>query len=46
MTVNERISESGLMATFDMAKKKDKELAEMILLALKVDRASIDRILK
>jgi hypothetical protein len=46
MTVNERLFASGLLNTFDNAKKKDKALAELVLMALKVDRQSIDKILK
>lgn len=46
MTVNERLWASGLMSTFDIAKKNNKELAEVILMALKVDCASINKILK
>jgi hypothetical protein len=46
MTVNERLFASGLLSTFDKAKKKDKALAELILMALKVDRQSINKILK
>lgn len=45
MTVNERLYVTGLMDTFDKAKNKDKELARMILEAIRVDKLSIDKIL-
>lgn len=45
MTVNERLYLTGLMDTFDKAKNKDKELARMILEAIRVDKQSIDKIL-
>ena len=45
MTVNERLFVTGLMDTFDKAKKKDKELARIILEAIRVDKISIDKIL-
>ena len=45
MTVNERLYVTGLMDAFDNAKKKDKLLAKTILEAIKVDNASIERIL-
>jgi len=45
MTVNERLFTTDLMDLFDKAKKTDKELAKRILLALKVDNASIVKIL-
>ena len=45
MTVNERLFVTGLMDIFDKAKKKDKELAKMILEAIRVDKQSIDKIL-
>ncbi len=45
MTVNERLFVTGLMDTFDRAKNKDKELARMILEAIRVDKQSIDKIL-
>jgi len=45
MTVNERLFVTGLMDTFDKAKNKDKELARMILEAIRVDKQSIDKIL-
>ncbi len=44
MTVNERLYVSGLMDTFDQAKKNDKDLAKTILKALKVDLKSIEKI--
>ncbi len=46
MTVNERLFESGLMSEFDKYKKVNKRFARFILEILKVDRASIDKILK
>lgn len=46
MTVNERLYASGLLQVFDKAKKNDKPLARKILQVLKVDRASIDKIIK
>ncbi|GAB5408141.1 MAG: hypothetical protein BalsKO_05060 [Balneolaceae bacterium] len=45
MTVNERLFATDLMDLFDKAKKVDKELAKRILLALKADKFSIDKIL-
>ena len=45
MTGNERLFASGLMDTFDKAKKKDKYLARTILQALKFDELSISRII-
>ena len=45
MTVNERLFATDLMDLFDKAKKLDKELAKRILLALKIDKISIDKIL-
>lgn len=45
MTVNEQLFVTGLMDTFDKAKNKDKELARMILEAIRVDKQSIDKIL-
>ncbi|MDW5288771.1 hypothetical protein [Formosa sp. PL04] len=45
MTVNERLFTTDLMDLFDKAKVTDKELAKRILLALKVDNTSIDKIL-
>lgn len=46
MTVNERLFVTGLMDTFDKAKKKDKELARLILEAIRVDKESIIKILE
>jgi hypothetical protein len=46
MTVNERLFVTGLMNTFDKAKKKDKELARLILEAIRVDKESIIKILE
>jgi len=46
MTVNERLYESGLIDLFDKTKKKDKDLAKTILEAVRVDQASIKKILK
>ena len=46
MTVNERLFVTGLMNTFDKAKKKDKKLARLILEAIRVDNESIIRILE
>lgn len=46
MTVNERLYVTGLMDTFDKAKKEDKELAKTILKAIRVDQESIKQILK
>lgn len=45
MTVNERLYVTGLMDTFDKAKRKDKELARFILETIRVDKPSIDKIL-
>ena len=45
MTVNERLSESGLMKEFDRTKRHNKEIARTILQALRVDKASIDKII-
>jgi hypothetical protein len=45
MTVNERLYVTGLMDTFDKAKNKDKELARLILEAIRVDKQSIEKIL-
>jgi hypothetical protein len=44
MTVNERLYASGLMKEFDSAIVNDKVRAREILKLLRVDRASIDRI--
>ena len=45
MTVNERLYVTGLMDTFDKAKRQDKELARFILETIRVDKTSIDKIL-
>lgn len=45
MTVNERLYVTGLMDSFDKAKRKDKELARFILETIRVDKPSIDKIL-
>ena len=45
MTGNERLFASGLMDSFDKAKKNDKYLARTILQALKFDELSINRII-
>ncbi|MBQ4805538.1 hypothetical protein J8L88_21930 [Aquimarina sp. MMG015] len=46
MTVNERLYASDLMELFDEMKKTNKEYAQYILKSLKVDRESIEKILK
>ena len=46
MTVNERLFVSGLIEDFDKYKKSDKKFARFILEKLKVDRNSIEEILK
>ena len=46
MTVNERLFATGLLDTFDQAKKVNKDLAKRILTTLKVDQDSIEIILK
>lgn len=46
MSVNERLFVSGLMDDFDKYKISDKQFAQFILERLKVDRESIDNILK
>ncbi|GGC35902.1 hypothetical protein GCM10011386_30030 [Parapedobacter defluvii] len=46
MTVNERLWASGLMDEFDEAIKTDKSIAKKILRWLKVDEASIEKIVK
>ena len=46
MTVNERLFAADLMDAFDKARKTDKDLAKRILLALKIDNSSINKILK
>ncbi|XOV68683.1 MAG: hypothetical protein ACFHU9_05860 [Fluviicola sp.] len=45
MTVNERLYVSGLMDDFDKYKRSNKQFAAFILERLKVDRASIEKIL-
>ena len=45
MTVNERLYMTGLMDTFDKAKRQDKELARFILETIRIDKTSIDKIL-
>ena len=46
MTVNERLFATGLMDTFDKVKVKNRELARIILEAIRVDKPSIEKILK
>ncbi|WMW78667.1 hypothetical protein RF683_04285 [Flavobacterium sp. 20NA77.7] len=46
MTVNERLYHSGLMDEFDLALKNNKDKAKLILELLKVDKLSIDKIVK
>jgi hypothetical protein len=46
MTVNERLYVTGLMDAFDKARINDKELARIILEAIRVDAPSIEIILK
>jgi hypothetical protein len=46
MTVNERLFATDLLDSFDKATNTDKELARRILVALKVDNNSIEKILK
>lgn len=46
MTVNERLYASGLLNEFDKYKKSNKRFAQFILEKLKVDRTSIEKILK
>lgn len=45
MTVNERLYAAGLMNEFEKYKKSDRRFAQFILEELKVDRASIEKIL-
>jgi hypothetical protein len=45
MTVNERLYASGLIDLFDQSKSEDKETARFILIALKVDKDSIKKVL-
>lgn len=46
MTVNDRLFVSGLMDDFDKYKNSNKKFAQSILEQLKVDRPSIEEILK
>lgn len=46
MTVNERLFATDLMELFDKMKKTNKKYAQYILKSLKVDRESIEKILK
>ena len=46
MTVNERLYASGLLDDFDKYKKSNKAFAQFILERLKVDKDSIEKILK
>ncbi len=46
MTVNERLYATDLMELFDEMKKTNKEYAQFILKSLKVDKESIEKILK
>ena len=46
MTINERLFVSGLMDDFDKHKSSNKRYARFILERLKVDKDSIDKILK
>lgn len=46
MTVNERLAVSGLMDDFDKYRKSDLQIAQFILLRLKVDQDSIEDLLK
>jgi len=46
MTVNERLYVTGLMNEFDKCIKSDKEKAKRILELLRVDKLSIDKIVK
>lgn len=43
--MNERLFATGLMDVFDVAKRKDKELARTILQAIGLDEASIRTII-
>ncbi len=45
MSVNERLSESGLLAEFNQAKKTNRKRAAQILRILKVDKSSAEKIL-
>ena len=46
MTVNERLYSTDLIELFDEMKKTNKDYAKYILKSLKVDRESIEKILK
>ena len=46
MTVNERLYVTGLLKEFDKSLKSDREKAKKILELVKVDRVSIDAILR
>lgn len=46
MTVSERLYASGLIDDFDKYKKSNKRFAQFILERLKVDKGSIEKILK
>jgi hypothetical protein len=46
MTVNERLFVSGLMSEFEKAQRTDKSKAKKILELLKVDKLSIEKIVK
>ena len=46
MTVNERLFATGLLETFDRVRKENQEFAIFILKSLKVDKDSIEKILK
>ena len=46
MTVNERLYVTGLMDIYDKAIIEDIKLAKTILEAIKVDRLSIEKIIK
>ncbi len=44
ITFIERLYVTGLIDTFDKAKRKDKELANFIFEIIRVDKQSIDKI--
>ncbi|WP_438966449.1 hypothetical protein [Flavobacterium sp.] len=46
MTINERLFATGLLDSFDIYIKENKEYAQFILKSLKVDSESIEKILK
>ena len=46
MTVNERLYVTGLLSEFDKCRKSDKEKAKRILELLRVDKLSIEKIVK